>query len=262
MFNINFKFMEEKFMFIISSAINHFNHDEFSRFTTEERFNQTIETIKSIRNECVNSYIILFELSETDLIDEHESKIRDLVDLFVSFNNETELKVMYDNFRRHPELFKYGKSLLELFGLTKVFEIIEQENLLYDIKRIFKISGRYYLNGNFNIEDYNSKFLIGKYCCKIYNYTGFENPFNVHYHVFQNKGSLVTALWSLDVTLFYETLEVLRNSFKYLEKMLLYTPGNDIEHSIYHFIDKNKILNCEVLGVTIRKGMDDDDYKL
>jgi hypothetical protein len=40
-----------------------------------------------------------------------------------------------------------------------------------------------------------------------------------------------------------------------MERAIQMTAGIDIEHSFYHFVDRDKILNVPVLGLTMIKGM-------
>ena len=53
--------MDYKFLFLIGSALKHFQQEKFSAYDEEQRFNQTLETIQSVRNKVPNSYIVLFE---------------------------------------------------------------------------------------------------------------------------------------------------------------------------------------------------------
>ena len=252
--------MEHSFLFLISSAINHFDSREPSRFTIEDRFLQTIETIETIRSKVPNCKICLFELSQNPISEKYKNEIDGKVDLFLDYHNDLDIKILYQNFTNHKELFKYGKSLLELKGMLLTLTLIGSRNLFANTTRVFKISGRYVLNDFFDITDYQTKFLKNKYVTKHYKFSDHEPDSNVHYHVFQNKGSMVTALWSFDSTLFYKTVESIEKSFLYLQNMLQYTPGNDIEHALYHFIDKENLINCDRLGVSIKKGMEEDDY--
>ena len=47
-----------------------------------------------------------------------------------------------------------------------------------------------------------------------------------------------------------------------MEQVIQFTDGIDIEHSFYHFIDRDKILNVPVLGIDIIKGMSKEIYSL
>jgi glutathione peroxidase-family protein len=55
--------------------------------------------------------------------------------------------------------------------------------------------------------------------------------------------------------LFNEVLESLEKTFVYMEKMIQFTVGTDVEHSLYRFINKNNIINIPNLGLTMIKGM-------
>ena len=48
---------------------------------------------------------------------------------------------------------------------------------------------------------------------------------------------MVTGLWSFDRILFNEAVEALEKSFFYMEKMIQFTAGTDIEHALYRFIE-------------------------
>lgn len=255
--------MNSQFLFIITSSINHFKSDELSRFTTHDRFKQTVETIDSIKLKCPDSKICLVELSETQIDSAYKKVLESKVDQYLYFGDTDEMKNMYQDFNNNNiDLFRYGKSMFEIQGLIHCIEYLKENNLLTGIKRLFKITGRYLLNHNFQIDDYKSKFLKNKYICKFRHFNTKETIDNVHYYVYKNEGILTTAMWSFDINLIDETLDCLKSSYNYLSMMLLYTPGNDIEHAFYDFIDKTKLINSDVLGVTLRKGMDENDCKI
>lgn len=252
-----------KSIFIITSAINHFKSDELSRFTVEDRFGQTLETIESIRGKSPLSKIFLCELSEKRIPTDYENILKSKVDLYHYFGDYEDISNMYLDFSNNDiNLFKYAKSMFEIKGMVHSLNYLKDNDELVGIKRIFKITGRYMLNNNFEIDDYKTKFLKNKYVCQFRHFTKNETPDNVHYHVFKNEGILTTAFWSMDINLLDETIVCLEKSYDYLFRMMLYTPGNDIEHAMYEYIDKNKLIYSDVLGVTLRKGMDENDCKI
>ena len=57
--------MNYKFLFLVGSAINQYN--EKGAFTTEERFQQTLETLDSIKSKVPDSYILIYESSEIEI---------------------------------------------------------------------------------------------------------------------------------------------------------------------------------------------------
>jgi hypothetical protein len=258
-----------KFLFLISSALKHFQEKDFSAFTEEQRFQQTLKTIECIRKKVPTSYIVLFECSYTSISDEYQEVLKSKCDLFLNFHNESGLQIIYENINQRPELITYGKSLLETRGLLNTLDYIKNHNIFSDSQRVFKLTGRYLLNDDFNIDDYKSKFLENRYVIKKYDYTlpemeKYEEKEleNVYAYLYGSLGMMITGLWSFDRMLFQEIIYSLEKSFLYMEKMLQFTSGTDIEHSLYRFINKKNIISIPNLGLTTIKGMDGDSYQI
>lgn len=251
-----------KFLFLIGSALKHFQEDKFSAYDEQQRFEQTLETIECVRKKIPDSYVVLFECSSKP-IDEKQKKIfKEKADLFLEFYNEPVLQQVYENLEKRPELITYGKSLLETRGLLNTLYAIKKHNLFSDSQRVFKLTGRYLLNDDFNIQDYQSKFLESKYVIKKYDYlTEEQENFddkeleNVYAYLYGAKGMMITGLWSFDRLLFNEAVEALERAFVYMEKMIQFTAGTDVEHSLYRFLNKKNIISIPNLGLTMVKGM-------
>ena len=139
--------------------------------------------------------------------------------------------------------------------------VIQKHNIFNDSQRVFKLTGRYLLNDDFDIQDYESKFLEGRYVIKRYEYLSqemenYEKELeNVYVYLYGARGMMVTGLWSFDRMLFTDTIEALEKAFKYMEKMIQFTAGTDVEHSLYRFINKDNIISIPNLGLTMVKGM-------
>lgn len=251
-----------KFLFLIGSALKHFREDKFSAYDEEQRFEQTLETIECVRKKSPTSYIILFECSYTSISEEHKNILRNKCDLFLDFSDEQVLQAIYQNIEKRPELITYGKSLLETRGLLNTLYYIRKHNLFSDSKRVFKLTGRYLLNEYFDINDYKSKFLEERYVIKRYEYLPQEAENydqkeleNIYAYLYGARGMMVTGLWSFDRMLFNEIIQSLEKAFIYMEKMLQYTAGTDVEHSLYRFLNKNNVISIPNLGLTTIKGM-------
>ena len=251
-----------KFLFLVGSALKHFKEDKFSAYDEEQIFNQTLETIECIRNKVPKSYVVLFECSSKPIDEKQKDTLKEKSDLFLEFYDEPVLKQIYENLEERPELITYGKSLLETRGLLNALYVIKKHNLFSDSQRVFKLTGRYLLNDDFDIKHYESKFLEGKYIVKKYDYLLEEgesfnesNLENVYAYLYGAKGMMNTGLWSFDRVLFNEALESLEKAFVYMEKMIQFTAGTDVEHSLYRFINKNNIISVPNLGLTMIKGM-------
>lgn len=255
--------MDYKFLFLVGSAINHFKEEDLSEFNAEERFQQTLETLNSIKSKVPDAYILIYEGSETPIKEEYKDKFIQQSDLFIECGEDPYMKSLYENLHRDPDKFTFVKSMLECRCLQIVLNYMAEHNVFNDVNRVFKISGRYKLNDNFSIDDYKTRFLTNKYVMKYYDYEErFEDIENIYSLLYGCKGSIVTGLWSFDRFLFNDIFNVLGKSFEYMQRAIQLTAGIDIEHSFYHFIDRDKILNVPVLGLDLIKGMDGDRYSL
>lgn len=119
-----------------------------SVFTHEQRYNQTLESIESVRNKIPNSFIIHAECS--DIKSEYEENIKSKVDLYINFYNNDEIKNAVES-----PLKSYGETLL----LLNAYKNIPQ-NITF--KSIFKLSGRYVLNNYFNYNNFDNEFCVAK----------------------------------------------------------------------------------------------------
>ena len=208
--NIIYKNIEKpsKNIFIITSILNCTNLElSYSKkrtvFSFSSRLRQTIKTIKSIRKYYSNSHILLCDCSDLSNYKTEELEISNMVDYYYNF---------YDNDLIKEAVNGIYKGHGECMILLKALDIINNLNNSY--KYIFKISGRYYLNDNFD-----NKL--------------FENNENVFTTWDGCDFSLCTVLYKLmynDRTYFEN---VLRNSMNELIE------GNSIEICIYKYFLKN-----------------------
>jgi hypothetical protein len=112
--------------------------DTRSIFTKEERLEQTIKTIESIRNFIPNSEIILIELGKEY---SENNKIKKIVDQYIDFSKDKMVRFFVDS--------RY-KGLGEVFGILKGINYIKNNYDFY-----IKISGRYILTKNIPENFYN-----------------------------------------------------------------------------------------------------------
>jgi len=255
--------MNYKFLFLVGSALNHFNAEKISEFTTEERFQQTLDTIQSIKDKVPDAYILIYEGSETPIEEEYKQKFIEQSDLLIECGDDPYMKTLYENVHNDPDRFTFVKSMLECRCLQIVLKHMMDHNAFSDATRVFKLSGRYKLNDYFDINDYETKFLMNKYVMRYYDYEErFEDIENIYAFLYGCKGSIVTGLWSFDKFLFSDIFNILERSFEYMERAIQLTAGIDIEHTFYHFIDRDKILNVPVLGLDLIKGMNGERFSL
>jgi hypothetical protein len=126
-----------------------------SIYSSEERFNQTIETIDSIRKYIPNSYIILFDNSDFNNHDINEINIlNNLVDNFINITDDKILNYYTDD-------YPY-KALSEMSQQLKFYNVFLKNINVKQIKNFYKISGRYLVNKNFNYKNFDNNYNILK----------------------------------------------------------------------------------------------------
>jgi len=111
-----------------------------SVFNRKERFDQTKKTIESIKSTLKNHIIIIVEC--TDFNDEESEFINKNCDYVLNLWDKKEI---------HDNIFGPSKSLGEGTMTIEALKYIEELNIEY--LYLYKISGRYWLNHNFNIDD-------------------------------------------------------------------------------------------------------------
>ncbi len=141
---------ERKITFIITSVI-HFSHKKLSKsivrsvFTPDQRTEQTIKTVKSIREKIPNATIILLEMGkEKDIAEE----LVRAVDKYVYIGNNRWVRWSVNGRRR---------GLGEAIGLIASGNELENNTDFF-----FKMSGRYYLNDDFKKEAWNGNYFLAR----------------------------------------------------------------------------------------------------
>lgn len=133
-------------VFLISSMLK---PNRYQSFSVQERFNQTIETVRSAKRAIPNSFCILIEGSI--LTKEEESAFRNEFDELLLFGNDNYIQ----NFVNDTRNIGHG----ELALLTEGVKYIENmmDNGCLNTKYIFKLGARYRLNDKFDFTEWNSE---------------------------------------------------------------------------------------------------------
>ncbi len=135
-------------MFMIISVINTgknpwYHNSIRSPFTKEERFQQTLETIESIRKLNDNTKILLADCSDIDK--DMEETLKNKVDYYIQLYTNDHIRNICMNSRQ--------KGHGEILETKAVIDFIKENNI--EFKRLFKISGRYFLNEHFSKDNYS-----------------------------------------------------------------------------------------------------------
>jgi hypothetical protein len=218
-------------LFLVTSAI----YTSYGKCPTEERIEQTRETIKSIETYAPDSSIVLLDAGEKSVD----------IDFGVSLVDYTQKEVIKESLNYYlqnnrdiePEIII--KSMLEII----MFEDYLNNNSVSNYSRVFKLSGRYKLNSKFS----HSKHLESK------NKVLILPPYHSQ-HLYNNKVSssifqYMTRCWSFDSSL---VSNILKTYGKMKEDIILASKTEkqgDIEHLLYKHLDKRLVKHIDTMGV-------------
>ena len=217
--NLFNKFLSNKNIIIITSVLNITNnplsyYHKRSVFTIEERFEQTLKSIKSIKKKMESEIEIFFcECSDLLLYPEYEEILKKEVTYFYNF---------YDDFETRNNVLSKYKGLGELYLMKKALKIINHSGEKY--KFIFKLSGRYFLNENFSYQDFNNNYNIVNYW-----------------------DSSVQAYASIFYKICFQDILLFINSLEKFNYDLIH--GNSFEQCLYKFFNNNILVN-NTLNIT------------
>lgn len=135
--------------FIVTSALN----TKFGVHKTNARMNQTLDTIISIKEHCPDAHITLIEMAGEPLLKDQAETLGQFVDVLVDFSKEDFVQKLYHS----TDNWDVVKNLNEITYFGLVLKMIQDNAKEYSgIDRFFKLSGRYTLNEDFKIADYDA----------------------------------------------------------------------------------------------------------
>jgi hypothetical protein len=141
-------------LFIVTSAL----HPRMGVISREDRLQQTIDGLKSLREKCPEALVILAEGSPDKVNEEKIKTLSEYVDLVADFSGNRDISQFAAIGR---------KSEAENVLMLKTMMLLKQEpslmKLRHSVSRIYKLSGRTIINDGFDIHDHNR---FGKYVFK------------------------------------------------------------------------------------------------
>ena len=158
-------------------------------YTPDERYEQTKHTIKTIREKVPNSYIYLSEGSQ--LPTKIETELKTLVDKYVNFSQDVEIKKCVDNPQK-------GNGEVAL-----IYNALKLLNNFNDFENYFKISGRYYLDDQFHLNNFLTTYNIFNLCNDRYATTMYKiHKSHIEAYLIALKESLKYIDESMEVALY------------------------------------------------------------
>lgn len=183
-----------------------------SIYSHQQRFEQTLETIESIRKHLPDTDIILAECSpDSNYMTELEKR----VDTFIN---------TYPN---DPIQYGCHKGLCEAQLMLYVFDRVD----LSQYQNIFKMTGRYKLTDRFDRSLWMNNYAVG---CKTFQYGG--DP--------TTEGGMHTFFYKFTI----RELHIITNIF---EAMISNEITESIEHTMYRTL-KSNLANVHEIGIEVR----------
>lgn len=221
-------------LFLVSSAI----HTKWGVYSTEERLQQTIDTCKSIK-ERAPADVILLDGGEKVLSDEEQKILEPHLDMMFSFS-EHEITKQIQQIKNWDVV----KNMIEIlmFGLTFEYTLQQQIPAVDKYKRIFKMSGRYKLNDDFNYDThYNAtdKVII-------------RGPYTSQFPPDITGGATLqymSRLWSFDSKLLSKISEMYKKMYADMNDRLNAGGYIDIEHLLFKHLDPDLVQKIEKIGI-------------
>jgi hypothetical protein len=210
----------DKNLFIVTSALKPI----MGSYSDEERFQQTVDTLKSIRNNVPDAIIVVSDVSVRPLTELERVAIAEKSNFFIDMSTE----------ENTMKLSQHGqKSLAESILLFNTLQTLRQNTetskMMGSVKRIFKFSARTILEDSFNISEYDN--LFGKFVFKK-RIKSWMNPPVI-------SDLLITRAFSFCPSLIDIYLEVIGKNIPLLQQ------GFDTEHAHFHNIPQQHLVEFE-----------------
>ena len=160
---------------VINTCFNALSYSNTRSFCNmNQRLNDTLKTIESIQKFIPDTDILLVECSELPL--DIENILLNKVTFFINLINSTDIK---------EKVQSSSKSWGEGTMTINAIQYLQNKSLHYD--NFFKISGRYWLNDNF---DYNKFISNNKIVCRFIN----SNPNIISTTLYKIPYNLIDSL--------------------------------------------------------------------
>jgi hypothetical protein len=220
--------------FMITSAIN----TKFGVYSSEQRLEQTLDTIKSIWKRVPNPHVFLIEMGAIPLTDDQRTLLSTKVDGIVDFNNDQDVKDIFNG----SDNWDWVKNATEVMCFKQAIEMLREDGKFDDVDRIHKISGRYTLSDNFDIKRYD------QHPDKIFVKAAMHSQFPLQ--VTRINKQYMSRLWSWPKELTDQIITAYEDGFVYIAERIADNGYCDIEHMLYKFLPAEHVLEVEMSGVT------------
>lgn len=221
-----------KHCFIVTSAVN----SKFGIYSAEERLAQTVITLQNIKFKIPDAKIIVMECAGTTLTDKQSQILESNCDLLLDFSNDADVKAIYQS-----DNWDVVKNSTEIMCFGRALRMCKTDGDFDGYDRIHKMSGRYILNDEFDLnvyEQYQDKIIIGP-----------KHSSQFPFHVTGIELQYMARLWSWPASKLDTVIQVYEDSLSYIGERVSQGGYADIEHVLYKFLPVDLVQEIPVVGV-------------
>jgi len=227
---------------LLTSAL----YTNYGIYDPAQRIQQTLETAQSAKKYIPDAVVVLVDNSKEDVLQEDGdtfNELLDTVDYYIDNCEDPDIQL----FHKTCQNYDIGKNAMEALGLTKTLRHMlndkDMQKELKDCERIFKLSGRYKVTDQFDINKFANAETKDKYVFKKAQ-PSWINP--------QDTGTntlLQTRLWSFTPSLLQDTADMYSEIIETMLKLFNTQKYIDNEHALSKFIPKDKLVELETVGL-------------
>lgn len=218
--------------FVVTSAVN----SKFGVYSPAARLQQTITTLQNVRERVPDCKIVVMECAGTPLTDAQSELIEEHCDLLLDFSRDPDVIAIYQS-----ENWDVVKNSTEIMCFGRALRMCQDDGDFAGLDRIHKMSGRYILNNEFNLDVYEQhpdRIIIG--------------PKHTSQFPFEMTGiklQYMARLWSWPSNQTERIIQVYTDSINYIGERVSQGGYADIEHVLYKFLPEDLVTELPVLGV-------------
>jgi len=224
-----------KHTFLLSSAIK----TKFGVYTAQQRMNQTIDTVNSIKAKIPDAQIIIVECSGAGIDYEQLIQLSGIAHYVLDMTKDPNVVALYNS----TDNWDIVKNGTEMSCFLKAIGMCHDKGIFNGQDRIHKMSGRYLLNDDFHPEFYEEaevldKIVIGRKRLSQFPIETTTQPFQY-----------MSRLWSWPVARVPEILDVYKRGIQFFSDRHAAGGYVDIEHVLGKLLNPAHVLEQDVLGV-------------
>lgn len=222
--------------FVITSAVN----TKFGVYSSEQRLKQTLDTIESIRLRVPKAKICLLEMAALPLTQDQKHQLSIKIDKLIEFNDYDNVQHLYHS----TDNWDIVKNVNEVSCFPIGIKQLLNSDFFDNVHRVFKISGRYRLNNEFNLNLYSNKNILDKIVVAKFRNSQFSPMMTGNI-----TKQFMSRLWSWPHNYTNDIINLYDSFLHYMFERIQAGGYADIEHTLYHFLDHSKVYQVESIGL-------------